>query len=347
VLAPFDETSPFISPSEISLGDTFDRCPAENLRSRIKCSGASQNIEFQQVTLDTISTIVFRNREPIHCGGYRSEYDVLRALKRLDQPRDRRFIDQTVFMAINKFNNYYHWMVEMIPAIAGYQLCPEFSEGVLLLTAAQSIDDVMCQSIELATNGLPRARVYAAERTPLALNHLIFSSFIHPQPHWSRFAGYVYDKMRRQVCPQKPQPFRCIYVSRPVALRSPLANEDKLVALLLRFGIEAIDPGTLPLTEQIKIFHEAKLIIGTHGAGLTNVIFSQPGALLYELFPSVALSNVCYNRLAQGRGVHYWADVFHCPTPPLQGLLGLRQTPWQVDLDVIERRLEQIKSKLF
>jgi capsular polysaccharide biosynthesis protein len=116
--------------------------------------------------------------------------------------------------------------------------------------------------------------------------------------------------------------------------------------LLLRYGIEAIDPGTLPLTEQIKIFHEAKLIIGTHGAGLTNVIFSQPGALLYELFPSVALSNVCYNRLAQGRGVHYWADVFHCPPPPHGGLLGLRQTPWQVDLDTVAARLEHIESRL-
>jgi capsular polysaccharide biosynthesis protein len=334
------------SMSDVMLGQTFRQFSAHCFRVPAEYAPAPRNLVFHDVTLDTISNIVFRSREPIHCSGYRTQREVEAALRRLDEAADEQFHGQTVFMAIHKFKNYYHWMAEIVPAIAGYQVYPGFADGILLLTSPQSIDDVMCQSIELATSGLPRARVHAAEPRPLALRHLVYSSLIQPLPGWSRFAGFVYDKMVKQVCPNRPKPFRKIFITRANAVRSPLGNEAELINLLARYDIEAIDPSTMTLVQQISIFQETLLVVGAHGAGLTNVVFLQPGAILYEIFPSIAIENVCYNILAQGRGVHYWADVFACAAPNLPGLAGLSQARWFVDLAIVAKRLEEIHSRL-
>ncbi|HEY0181864.1 MAG TPA: glycosyltransferase family 61 protein, partial [Rhodopila sp.] len=87
---------------------------------------------------------------------------------------------------------------------------------------------------------------------------------------------------------------------------------------------------------------DARLIVGAHGAGLANIAFSRPGTVLYELFPSFAAARPYYNILAQGRGVHYWADVFDCPAPACVTTQSLRAARWQVDLSLVDRRLSEI-----
>ena len=42
----------------------------------------------------------------------------------------------------------------------------------------------------------------------------------------------------------------------------------------------------LPILDQVKLFNNAKLVIAPHGAGLTNLIFSQPKIKVLELLPS-------------------------------------------------------------
>jgi capsular polysaccharide biosynthesis protein len=51
------------------------------------------------------------------------------------------------------------------------------------------------------------------------------------------------------------------------------------------------------------------VVIGAHGAGLTNVVFCRPGTILYELMPNFYI-NPCCRRLAQTAGLTYHADIF-------------------------------------
>ncbi len=59
---------------------------------------------------------------------------------------------------------------------------------------------------------------------------------------------------------------------------------------------------------------------------------------MYELLPSHFL-NVCFNRLAQARGLDYWADQFAS-----DGAGGPHQQSWSVDLDVVKRRLSAMRQ---
>tara|TARA_B100000989_G_scaffold268757_1_gene223681 strand:- start:836 stop:1915 length:1080 start_codon:yes stop_codon:yes gene_type:complete len=52
-----------------------------------------------------------------------------------------------------------------------------------------------------------------------------------------------------------------------------LKNKDFLIVKLSEFSFN----------EQIKLFNSAKIIIGSHGAGLTNIIFSEPSTKIIEI----------------------------------------------------------------
>lgn len=59
-----------------------------------------------------------------------------------------------------------------------------------------------------------------------------------------------------------------------------------------------------PLDEQIRIFSRAKVVIGNHGAALSNLMFCPAGTQVLEFRP---VSFPCYSNLAQRLGLKYHA----------------------------------------
>jgi capsular polysaccharide biosynthesis protein len=95
---------------------------------------------------------------------------------------------------------------------------------------------------------------------------------------------------------------RRLYVSRRGARR--ILNEDELIAALEPLGFEVARPDELDLPTQVALFSEATIIVGPHGAGLTNMVFARSGAVL-ELFPPEWVG-WHYYMLAQAAGHRYW-----------------------------------------
>jgi capsular polysaccharide biosynthesis protein len=98
-----------------------------------------------------------------------------------------------------------------------------------------------------------------------------------------------------------------------------IVNEDEVLKVLGRYGIEIIYPEEHSVTEQIKLFSKARVFIGPHGGGLTNCLFSKKGLSILELFPSFH-TNPCYLQLASllnGKHYSYIAsnfDTFYVPS---------------------------------
>lgn len=76
-----------------------------------------------------------------------------------------------------------------------------------------------------------------------------------------------------------------LYISRANSQRRKIKNEEKLKKTLENLGIITIQLENLSLEQQIKTIYNARLIISTHGAGLTNLIFAQPGTKVIEFIP--------------------------------------------------------------
>ena len=59
--------------------------------------------------------------------------------------------------------------------------------------------------------------------------------------------------------------------------------------------------------ESMKIFNEAILVVGPHGAGLSNLVYCEPGTFVIEGVCNPPHVNMCYQRTAHILGHHYHA----------------------------------------
>jgi len=236
-------------------------------------------------------------------------------------------------------DNYFHWIAQALPAI---------DWGLRL----RRDDDVM-----LALPGLPHPWQEAAlallghgdtprltldSFTHYRLASAEYADFLGHRMAWSvpTSAADTYARLRRAV-PPAADGGDAIYVARTDTKRRRMVNEDALIAMLLRQGVRIVVPGELPLERQFALFRRARLVIGPHGAGLTNIVACEPHAHFYELLPS-DYPNYCYCQIAQACGLHYCCDVF----PGEAEDVDPQERSWRVDLDVVARTLDDVRAHM-
>ncbi|MEG9224984.1 glycosyltransferase family 61 protein [Aeromicrobium sp. Sec7.5] len=104
--------------------------------------------------------------------------------------------------------------------------------------------------------------------------------------------AWVREHLRPQAG-SDPRPRR-LYVTRGTQPNSRrVVREDELWALLEERGFEKVEPGGLSPQEQIDVFSAAEMVVGPHGAALTNLLFAPAGVTVLELF-TAAYVNQCY-----------------------------------------------------
>ncbi|UKZ48001.1 hypothetical protein TrVGV298_002237 [Trichoderma virens] len=69
--------------------------------------------------------------------------------------------------------------------------------------------------------------------------------------------------------------------------------------------LNVIDFGGIPFSEQIQIVRETDLLVGVHGAGLTHLMFLQPGSAVLEILPE-GLQHKGFRNLAQMLGIGFF-----------------------------------------
>ena len=62
-----------------------------------------------------------------------------------------------------------------------------------------------------------------------------------------------------------------------------IVNEEALVEMLLSLDFEIIASEDYSLLEQAQLFHDADVVVGAHGAGLTNILFCRENTKVIEL----------------------------------------------------------------
>lgn len=76
-----------------------------------------------------------------------------------------------------------------------------------------------------------------------------------------------------------------VFISRKDSKIRACLNEDEIFDTLFKpYGFKRYELAKLSFLEQVALFNQAKIIVGPHGAGFTNIVFCQPGARIIELF---------------------------------------------------------------
>ena len=99
----------------------------------------------------------------------------------------------------------------------------------------------------------------------------------------------------------KPSKGRRIFLDRSIGKGRYISNMKEIIPVLNKYHFELVDTDGWSLEEQIVLFSETEFLIGLHGAGLTNIMFSYNNQLrIIEINPP--------NRIACQ---YYWlADIF-------------------------------------
>jgi capsular polysaccharide biosynthesis protein len=127
-------------------------------------------------------------------------------------------------------------------------------------------------------------------------------------------------------------PTRRLYLSRRDDTHWRTTNEHEVETLLAHHGFQTVMPGRLSFREQIELFGEAEVIVGT-GAGLFNMVFSPPATKVLQFQERTHIVHALWTEAAAlGIDYHYVlgdtvpnpdaanADI-HMPTDKLQASL--------------------------
>jgi capsular polysaccharide biosynthesis protein len=118
---------------------------------------------------------------------------------------------------------------------------------------------------------------------------------------------------KREVQPRTG--FERLYISRASASKRKLINEVEVMHYLHRFGFRSVTLETMPVTEHARLFASAKAVVAPHGAGLTNLMFCQPGTKVIEIF-SPNHMHTCYPIISNHVKLDHYYLVGQGTRPP-------------------------------
>ncbi|MBU2977221.1 sulfotransferase [Alteromonas sp. C1M14] len=120
-------------------------------------------------------------------------------------------------------------------------------------------------------------------------------SFIHPaqnlDSHFNKLKARITRGLGQNIDNKIPRKF---FIDRSGANSRNIVNIVQLNDLLDKYKIEKVKLESLSLLEQIELFSCAELVIGVHGAGLTNVMFCKSDTNVIEILPALCATPAFY-----------------------------------------------------
>ena len=246
-------------------------------------------------------------------------------------------VDRAVHLMQKCAEGYYHFLIELVPRLLlVLDLIQKDSSLRILINSSPK--KFMCEYFELL--GIDPARVVFCD--PCSFYYV--STLYFPR---SPFMGYpsrqelfrtrdhLLKKLGLDNNAKEKEDDLIIIIHRPENARQVTNTKDLITAIKKEFPDKAekivvFDNG-LSVKEQICLFNRARIIIGPHGAGLSNMLFSKPGAVVIELMPekyfgvlywhvASALSLKHHHVMIQGADKF---DSFSCPIEKILELLYL------------------------
>ncbi len=205
------------------------------------------------------------------------------------------------FLTVRWGEAFFHWMYDVLP---GLHLIAK--SGIAL----ESIDYFVFnntrfpyQKETLERLGIPREKIIESIYQP----HIQAKKLIVPAPNLfqnqSATPEWICQFLKQQFLSEELRsvtPHRRIFISREKAGSRNVVNQEELIQRLKALNFETVVLESLTFAEQAELMATASVVVAPHGAGLSNIVFCQPGTKIIELFaPSYVppcyriISNVC------------------------------------------------------
>ncbi len=192
----------------------------------------------------------------------------------------------TVMIAKAGADNFGHAMTEILPRLISLSRSP-LRDVRLLLPDSMAPFTATMQSL-LGLLGIAAELVFVPEQEITAVETLVF---IGPVSRHNVRKSTTLLALRNLLWRNlgiTPTPQRRLYVERRAHEQRSLDNAAEVRATLEAAGYETVHPGTMPFDDQVRLFSQASHIVGSLGAGLTNMLFAPPACRVTMIDPGLA-----------------------------------------------------------
>ncbi|WP_145342839.1 glycosyltransferase family 61 protein [Rosistilla ulvae] len=218
-------------------------------------------------------------------------------------------------------HNYYHWLRETLPRLELVR------QAGIMQADAYVIDNYKSfqwQALQLL--GIPAEKIIEPHQgLMLQANRLIVPS-IATAGSRRRLGIRLQSQTDNTLAALDSKPSQRVYVSRRIAKKRSLGNDAEVAGMLAKHGFESHCLEEYNLEAQIRLFRDASIVVGMHGAGLVNILLTRRPLNLIEIRPESChrdcfelLANelgVSYRRVTAGRG--WWRAPWQCPLERLE-----------------------------
>ena len=228
-----------------------------------------------------------------------SKFKVWRKLYLL--PFLKTTIDRACWVIDEWSCEYFHWLTDALPRL---QVIEQYiGKFPVLLPTNYKSNSYVLESLEI----LGVEYIFYNPSAPLKINELFSSSHVAPTGNYNK--QILLALKRRMVRNIYVGAEKKIYISRAKSSKRKLINEEEVVTLFSRFGIEVHCFEDYSLDEQIDLMAQTKYLIGLHGAGLTNMIFMNPHGKVLEIRNRGDRHNNAFFALASELDINYYYQL--------------------------------------
>ncbi len=176
---------------------------------------------------------------------------------------------ETAAPLIPRYPNYYHWIVETVPKIRYVRAFEDATGERVTLLVPPNAPPFVEETLELLE--WPEARIEYATAPAYDVSRLVIPSF--PERRDDDFA-WLRKKILAHAPKTTPESGDNVYVSRANAVERRVVNEAEVMDVLSRFGFSCYRLEERSLKRNARLFADADVVVGPHGAGLTDIIFA-------------------------------------------------------------------------
>lgn len=190
---------------------------------------------------------------------------------------------KTCVLGNRNSQNYYHWMNDIVPRLHVLD-----KSGIALDSIDQFIINPLRHAFQIETLNqfdINESRLcVAGDKHYFACEELYFPDYGSNtlgkgQASWNpMFLKSAFLKHHSHTHDTR------LYISRESKQGRSVQNEDQLFDFLNQRGFVRVILEELTIQEQASLFNKASVVIGAHGAGLSNTVFCQPDTTVIELY---------------------------------------------------------------
>jgi hypothetical protein len=213
---------------------------------------------------------------------------------------------------VPRYQNYYHWTIETLPQLRPLDAFRAETGRQPTLLVPPDPPSWMLESLQLLGGGKypvrhAEAPVYRGKSTLVPS----FTSTVTEAEHeWFKRQTAA---LRGKDATDGDTPRR-IYVSRAGAHERRVHNDSVVLDALSSYGFESYRLEELPIVEQVQLFADADVVVGPHGAGLSNIVYSEDVAVV-ELLGAQRKRN--FARISEAAGFEYHGLQFRQDGPDI------------------------------